>query len=422
VTGRRSAALCLAAALGLPLALAGEGSADTASPPTVTKATVGHMSTDTTPVFVPSTSSADVNVAPNGPLAALAEGTVVRVTIGPTAGNAGKFTGTQARLCKGEGDIKLRATGNASPGINNTASYSPSQGGNCIDKPFNAQSDDFLEPPKAPEDPTLTFDFRIGTGTVTVASTFVGPTTITCGAGHPCTLWLKESVSTDLIPSGVAWIHYDLVAPGQSGTTTTVAGPTTTTVAGATTTTVAGATTTSTSTTSSTNSSTTSTTLAGTTTTTSVGTTTTTAPPAFTIAPLSTESGGTIKVTSTGWKAGSTVEAVINSDPVRLGSTTADASGAVNASFVVPAGFAAGDHSVTLSGLDAAGATRTLTASVSVTDPTSTSTATTAGPGTGTLSRTGADVIHDLWSAWGLIVAGILLVVTVLRRERLARR
>jgi len=180
---RRAALTVTAAAVAVPLAMVSPAAADT-TPPS------GLITTLTSPT--------QTNIPPTTPVTGLVNGTTVNVTVTGTGASAGKFFGAQARLCKGTSNIT------------NQAGYNPSQTGNCIDFPFNAGSDDFQDVSAAPTNNTVTIPFRIGEGTVTIATTLAGSQTITCGTGNPCRLWLKESVDTSLLTSGIVWTHYDL--------------------------------------------------------------------------------------------------------------------------------------------------------------------------------------------------------------------
>lgn len=200
----RAAAAVAAVGLVSPLALIDPASADTASPGTVTLATV----LDATNTAV----AAQTSVAPNGPLTGLVNGSKVRLDVNAAAGNNGKFFGLEARLCR--------------PGVNisNLAAFNPSDLGNCIDAPFNAASDDFVDASASPTNTNVQVDFRVGSGSRSVAHAGPAPNprTITCDSANPCTLWLKEFVDTTVVPSGTAYIHYDLFYAGAPDTPTAV--------------------------------------------------------------------------------------------------------------------------------------------------------------------------------------------------------
>ena len=272
--------LVVVTALGVPLMWANRASSDTTNIPP------GLLTTVSTP-----TQSA---VSPNGPLTGLSDGTTLSITITGTGASAGKFFGADARLCKTGLNISF------------SAQFSPTTGGVCVNAPLSATSDDFQTASAAPTNTTVTFDFRVGTGSQTYTFTG-GSTTITCDASNPCALWLNEAYDVDTFGgSGSAFVHYDLLFGTSTGTTTTstsVSTSTTSTTLESGTTTTTSATTSTTSTVSTTistsSTSTTSTTLGSATTTTSttidpsVTTTTTTNDPATT----SSTAGGVIGVT-----------------------------------------------------------------------------------------------------------------------------
>lgn len=218
------------------------------------------------------TSPAQTNVPNPGPLTGLANGTTVTVTMAAAAGSpsAGGFFGAELRLCKGGVAITFQSQ------------FNPTQGGDCIPMPFNAQStDDVIVNSDPATNSMATATFNVGTGTQTFMANTMS--TITCDASDPCALWIKEQFKTTLVGSvGFIFVHFDLNFGPSTGTTTTTSGSTTTTTAGVTTTTTAGATTTTTAavTTTTVDSTTTTTTVTPTTTadstTTTVGSTTTT--------------------------------------------------------------------------------------------------------------------------------------------------
>jgi len=273
VAGRLRAALQLlvvVAALAVPLAWANRASSDTTNLPP------GLVTTASTPT--------QSNVSPNGPLTGLSDGTTVSITITGTGASAGKFFGADARLCKAGLSIAF------------SAQFSPTTGGVCVNAPLSAASDDFATASAAPVNTTVSFDFRVGTGTQTYD--FSGhSTTITCDSSNPCALWLNEAYDVDTFGgSGSAFVHYDLNFGTSTGTTTTSTSTSTTSTtvtSGTTTTTLASTTSTSTSTTSTTIGSGTTTTSTSSTTVDPSATTTTSTDPATT----SSTTGGVIGVT-----------------------------------------------------------------------------------------------------------------------------
>lgn len=147
---------------------------------------------------------AQTNVVPSGGGGTAATGTAINglvngssISVTATTG-AGNLAGVDARLCRPGQNIQLQSQ------------FNPSQGGNCIDVPMNGASDDLVVTSAAPANTTVTFPFRVGVGTVTVAYGAGLTRVITCGPGNPCALWLKVSVNTAVHSSGAVWKHYDL--------------------------------------------------------------------------------------------------------------------------------------------------------------------------------------------------------------------
>ena len=158
-----------------------------------------------------STSTINTNVAPNGPLTGLADGTTLTVNINATGAAAGHFFGTEARLCK------------AGVAIASSAQYSPTTGGVCVNAPLSANSDDYASVSAAPTNNSVSFTFRVGTGTQTYTFGGTNTTTITCDSSHPCTLWLAEAYDNSAFPgNGTSFIHYDLNYAGPPGAPTGV--------------------------------------------------------------------------------------------------------------------------------------------------------------------------------------------------------
>ena len=156
-------------------------SADTAANKVVTKAT----------------SPTQTDVAPNGPLTGIHDLDVVTVNL--TADGLGTpanlIFGVEARLCRSGLSITLSAQFSASSG-------------NCIASALSVGSSSFVQ--KAFGAPNLSgsANFIVGAGT---EATHAGPgAPITCGAGNPCSLWLRESVPTGIVASGSAFVHFDL--------------------------------------------------------------------------------------------------------------------------------------------------------------------------------------------------------------------
>ncbi len=184
-------------------------------------------------------------------------------------------------------------------------------------------------------------------------------------------------------------------------TTTTTVPPTTTTSTTTTSTTIAPTTSTSTSTT---------TAITGTTTTTAGSTTTAAAGPTVQANPFVVAAGQSTTVAGRGFPGGSNLLVTLFSNPVLLGTTTADQAGNYAVTVTVPASTTPGAHTLVVapsSGSPQAQTAVTVTAAVAATTAT-----------TGTLSFTGADI-----RGWGavalmLMLAGLLSVGATRRRRR----
>lgn len=126
------------------------------------------------------------------------------------------------------------------------------------------------------------------------------------------------------------------------------------------------------------------------------------------------EPGGTADLTSTGWGSNSSVNVELRSDPVFLGTFTANSVGTVTASVRIPETTPAGDHHIVLTGTDAAGNPRSVSQAVTVV-------AGAAGEVTGStpdsLSFTGATALPV--AGVGLLVTGVGVTLLRFRRRRL---
>ena len=150
------------------------------------------------------------------------------------------------------------------------------------------------------------------------------------------------------------------------------------------------------------------------TTSTSTSTTSTTAAAGTSAAAMSSATqvipGQALDVTAAGFAPNSTAALTFESDPIALGTATADASGTIHAHVTVPQGVPAGAHHVVATGVNAAGGVHR--ASVAVTVSASTSSTTTAG-----LARTGTANETTALVAGLLIGLGLLSKGTSMRRS-----
>lgn len=134
--------------------------------------------------------------------------------------------------------------------------------------------------------------------------------------------------------------------------------------------------------------------------------------PALTLSSASVRAGNDIVVSGTGFEPGQKIAFELRSDPVALGSLTADASGVLSGSFRIPAGTPAGAHT-----LVALNAESEIVASVALQVAAASGDAVSGGAAGGedALANTGADLpSFALMTASGLLLAGLLLV----RRRR----
>ena len=113
-------------------------------------------------------------------------------------------------------------------------------------------------------------------------------------------------------------------------------------------------------------------------------------------------SGGTVTLTGGGYLPFSTVTVVMFSDPVVLGTTTADAYGTISVTVSLPAGVT-GEHDLVASGVDPSGKPHNLTMAVTVA----------AGPG---LPDTGSDIALPALGGLAALAAGAGLLVAARRR------
>ena len=332
----------------------------------------------------PSTSYAAVTM--NTAVTGLADGSTVSFTV--TTSGSVTLNSVEAKIC-----VHGYSTYTA-----NQYGYSGATGVRCVYQPgissgaFVSGSYRVDPIPYSSVQTSGLLSIAVGTGTVTwTNSNGYGPATLTCDAADPCDLVIKAGLTGDSITD--TYFIQSLEFGGGGATTTTTEATTTTTSASTTTTTAPATTTTS---------------VASTTTT--AAPTTTTTNPGGSVSPSSVAPGGIITVQTDGWKSGSSVSAILHSDPVALGTLTADGSGLASARFSIPANVATGSHSVVLTGTDPSDAPRIVTIPVTVA---------TGGSGIAgqALAFTGAHA-RDLTSVALLLIAVGLFVLGQVARRR----
>lgn len=122
--------------------------------------------------------------------------------------------------------------------------------------------------------------------------------------------------------------------------------------------------------------------------------------------------GGILSATVAGCPPGSSVHFVLNSDPIDMGTVTADSVGSATISVTIPVGFPVGTHTVTATCGD-----QTLSANVQVLAQAVTATTTVSSP----LPITGSNTDGLVRGGVGLVAVGGLLVVlsmAFLRKSR----
>jgi LPXTG-motif cell wall-anchored protein len=129
----------------------------------------------------------------------------------------------------------------------------------------------------------------------------------------------------------------------------------------------------------------------------------------------SVAAGGQLTVSGSGWKPNSTVQIILNSTPVGLGTANVNVEGNFSKVVTIPADTAPGAHTIVLVGTNAAGIARQVSRAITVTAATGTGTG-----GTGELPRTGSPAFPMTLVGVTLMAAGLLLVLS--QRRRFARR
>ncbi len=129
--------------------------------------------------------------------------------------------------------------------------------------------------------------------------------------------------------------------------------------------------------------------------------------------------GSQLTVTASGYPAGAVVTFTLHSDPVVLGSATANASGVATLVFTLPLGTTPGLHTISANGVPVGECDPLLSTDLMVDAANVASTTPPTTTGTGTLPRTGTNSAELFQLALLLIVVGGL--ITLATRKRLQR-
>jgi LPXTG-motif cell wall-anchored protein len=142
-------------------------------------------------------------------------------------------------------------------------------------------------------------------------------------------------------------------------------------------------------------------------------------PPAvnfLTISDTTPSPGQTITITAQTFAAGSSVTVTLFSDPVVLGSSTADASGRIALQATIPTNTPLGSHTIVVDGTAPDGTPLSLSAAIQVV-PAQGAGGTGGGGTSGNLPRTGDDSSIPL-AKLGLVLAALGGVVTAIAAKR----
>jgi hypothetical protein len=353
-------------------------------------------------------SAATFTVAPTS---GLGDETIIYTVSAPS----GLF-GLKAHLCEWTTSAYTESTFNIGTGtkcVNGATIYEGGLGG------MTANDYETITPFSGSETTSGALSFKVGTGNVKFTSDSgqlgLGGAGLTCDATTSCALVVRADVNGFGTPIFLS----QQLCFGADGTCTS--GPTTTTTPPTTT----PPTTTPPTTTPPTTTPPTTTPPTTTPPTTVPSTTTTTAPPTDSLTPSSVAPGGSVNISSDGWKPNSVVTATLNSTPVILGTMDATAAGLVKGQFTIPTTTEVGSHTIVLGGFDpddnllVEALPLTVTAAVPVPADTTVTTsgfATTAGAtttgvaSTGSLPFSGSNTRDLATVGLLLLAAGMLLL------------
>ena len=127
----------------------------------------------------------------------------------------------------------------------------------------------------------------------------------------------------------------------------------------------------------------------------------------------------TVNVVGSGFQPSEIVNIQVHSNPIELGTVTADSAGAFSATFTLPAGLPAGAHAIIATG-ETSGITAQIAFTLAAASQSPAAPASTVAPVTApasSLPYTGTDVALSVSVGAGALVLGGLLVLSARRRR-----
>lgn len=122
--------------------------------------------------------------------------------------------------------------------------------------------------------------------------------------------------------------------------------------------------------------------------------------------------GQAVTIVASGFQPGTDVTFMLYSQPVNLGTATADAAGTATLQATIPANIAPGTHTIEATGTGTDGLPRTVTLQITVVAP--------GGAGVGDLPRTGSDsaIPMSQIAVGAIALGGLMVLVAGKRRNR----
>jgi hypothetical protein len=127
------------------------------------------------------------------------------------------------------------------------------------------------------------------------------------------------------------------------------------------------------------------------------------------VSSTTTSPGGSVQISGSGFVPGTTVQLLLFSSPVSLGTVQANGAGAITASVTIPANTPPGQHTLQAVGQAGSGGTLTLMAQIMVAG---------SGAQSSGLASTGAQIGLIAGVGVALVVAGFLITAGSRRRRR----